>query len=304
MKLSEYISDIGRVVAYYPNLKKITGSTTATVLLCQFIYWCDKAEKNDGWVEKNAAGIEYETGLTRNEQKTAKRELQERGLLEIHRQRLRHNSRYKVNKERMNELWEAQSGKPVVEILTDDDDEVPETPPVETAGLPDEGLKFPEVTIDPGDEFAKELLRESQEKGLSTIKLPAKKGDLLDGMIAAQNSAGMEKMNGMNEIRAKIAKKLNVNPDNKKWEDFIEFAYNMQKKNNQGIDRFIDWAIENQFSAIYWTPEKMRTLWPQAFIDNKANQPREDFVAPLPPRREEEEIAPMPKELGRKRNLF
>jgi hypothetical protein len=115
MKLSDYISDIGRVVAYYPNLKKITGSTTATVLLCQFIYWSDKAEKNNGWVEKNAAQIEEETGLTRNEQRTAKRELQEKGLLEMHRQRLRHNSRYKINKEKINELWDAQNGKPAVE---------------------------------------------------------------------------------------------------------------------------------------------------------------------------------------------
>ena len=304
MKLSDYIADIGRVVAYYPNLKKITGSTTATVLLCQFIYWSDKAQKNNGWVEKNAAEIEYETGLTHNEQKTAKRDLQEKGLLEIYRQRLRHNSRYKVNQERMNELWEAQSGKPVAEILPDDEDEVPETPPAETGGLPDEALKFPETTVDPGTEFAKELLKESQEKGLTTIKTPIKKGDIIDGMVAAQNSTGIEKMNGMNEIKDKIEKKLCINPDNKRWEDFIEYAYNMQKKNNQSIDRFLVWAIDNKFDPIYWTPEKMRTLWPQAFVENKANQPREDFVAPLPSRREEKEVVPMPKEFGRKRNLF
>jgi hypothetical protein len=160
------------------------------------------------------------------------------------------------------------------------------------------------VLVDPGKEFTDELLKKAHDKGLSVAKVPSKKGDLLDGMIAAQNSAGMQKMNDMNEIRTKIAKKLNVNPDNKKWEDFIDFAYNMQKKNNQSIDKFMVWAIDNNFNPIYWTPEKMRTLWPQAFVENRANQPREDFVAPLPPRRDDEEIAPMPKEFGRKRNLY
>jgi len=304
MKLSNYIIDLGRAVAFYPGLKKIAGSTNATILLCQFLYWSDKSQKNDGWTYKTTDDINYETGLTHNEQKTAKRELQKRGLLEIQRKRLSHNSRYKVNQEKLNALWEAETGdksKPVVKVAPAE-----EVPPASSqeAGLPDEGLKFPQVAIDPGEEFAAELLKKSQEKGLTIVKTPVKKGDIIDGMVAAQNSTGIEKMNGMNEIKGKIEKKLCVNPDNKRWEDFIEYAYNMQKKNNQSIDRFLVWAIDNKFDPIYWTPEKMRTLWPQAFVENKANQPREDFVAPLPPRREEEEIAPMPKELGRKRNLF
>ena len=162
----------------------------------------------------------------------------------------------------------------------------------------------PPVTVDPGEKFAAEIRKESQEKGVSTVKKPAKQGDLLDGMIAAQNSAGMEKMNGMNAIREKIEKKLCVNPDSKQWNSFIEFAYGRQKKNGESIEKFMDWAIENNFQAVYWPPEKMRTLWPQAFVENKANLPLEDFVAPLPPRREEVEVAPMPKDIGRKRELF
>jgi hypothetical protein len=301
MKLSNHIVELGRAVAFYPGLKKITGSTTATILLCQFLYWSDKSQKNNGWTYKNYKEIEYETGLTRNEQKTAKRILAKKGLLSIQRKRLDHNSGYKVNQEVLNELWETVSGeksKPIFKVAP-----VDEIPPVPEPPVEEEN-HVPEMPVDPGEEFAKEMLKESQEKGVTTVKLPAKKGDIIDGMVAARNSAGMEKMYGMKVVRDRIEEKFCVNPDGKRWEDFIEYAYNMQKKNNQNIDRFIVWAIDNGFNPVYWTPEKMRTLWPQAFVENKANQPRADFVAPLPPRKEEKEIAPMPKELGRERKLF
>ena len=285
MKLSDYISDVGRVVAYYPNLKKITGSTTATVLLCQFIYWCGKSD--DGWTHKDYMQIEEETGLTRNEQRTAKRALAKLGLLEIERKRINHWSEYRVNKEILNKLWEEEkTGLPMPDEL------------------PDEAKESSQANVEPLDDLAEEMLGESKERGLSTIKSPAKKGDLVDAMLETQNSYGKQKMEAMTIIRDEIRKRLFVNPDNRKWEGFIEFAYNMKKKNNESISRFIDWAIENKFDPIYWPPEKMRTLWPQAFIENKANQPREDFIAPLPSRKEEEPVAPMPRDIVREHKLF
>ena len=73
MKLSQFLTDVGRPVAYHPKLKKITGSTTATILLCQFIYWRGKESNKDGWLYKDSDEIEEETGLTYNEQKTARK---------------------------------------------------------------------------------------------------------------------------------------------------------------------------------------------------------------------------------------
>ncbi len=62
MRVAEFVIDLGRTVAYYPSLKKITGSATSTILLCQLLYWTNKAK--DGWIWKTTSEIEEETGLT------------------------------------------------------------------------------------------------------------------------------------------------------------------------------------------------------------------------------------------------
>ena len=105
MKLTDFITDIGRPVAYYPGLKKITGSTTATVLLCQFIYWRGKEADKTGWLYKTSDEIEEETGLSYNEQKTARKQLVDAGLLDEHDARLDHQMKFKVNLDAINEKW-------------------------------------------------------------------------------------------------------------------------------------------------------------------------------------------------------
>ena len=109
MKLTDYIIDIGRPIAYYPNLKKITGSTTASILLCQLLYWTSRT--NDGWIWKDSFDLEEETGLTPNEQRTAKRILIEKNLVKAEYKRLDHQYRYKVNQDVLNEMWEKHGGK-------------------------------------------------------------------------------------------------------------------------------------------------------------------------------------------------
>jgi len=112
MKLTDFLSDVGRPVAYYPELRKITGSTNATILLCQFIYWRGKESDNDGWLYKTADEIEKETGLSYGEQKTARRDLISAGLLDEHYARLDHQMKFKLNLDAINEKW----GKPQTEI--------------------------------------------------------------------------------------------------------------------------------------------------------------------------------------------
>jgi hypothetical protein len=78
----------------------------------------------------------------------------------------------------------------------------------------------------------------------------------------------------------------------------------MQEKNNESIDTFIQYALREGFNPVYWTPEKMRTLWPQAFIGQGNTQEEQDaFIRPLPKIEEKEEIAPMPKDIGRQREI-
>ena len=105
MKLTDFLQDVGRPVAYFPKLKRITGSTTATILLCQFIYWRGKESDGDGWLYKTSEEIEDETGLTYNEQKTARKALVEAGLVQEHYARLDHQLRFKIDLDKINESW-------------------------------------------------------------------------------------------------------------------------------------------------------------------------------------------------------
>lgn len=105
MKLTEFLQDVGRPIAYFPKLKRLTGSTTATILLCQFIYWIGKEADKDGWLYKTSEEIEEETGLTYNEQKTARKALVEAGLLEEYYARLEHQLRFRVCLDKINEKW-------------------------------------------------------------------------------------------------------------------------------------------------------------------------------------------------------
>lgn len=70
-----------RPVAYYPKLVKVAGSVNAAIFLSQLGYWTPKASDPDGWVYKTQVEWEAETGLTRWEQETARRQLRERGIL-------------------------------------------------------------------------------------------------------------------------------------------------------------------------------------------------------------------------------
>ena len=60
MKLTDFLQDVGRPVAYYPSMRKITGSTNATILLCQLIYWCGKQRDPNGWIYKSVDEVEEE----------------------------------------------------------------------------------------------------------------------------------------------------------------------------------------------------------------------------------------------------
>jgi hypothetical protein len=105
MKLSDFLTDVGRPIAYYPGLRRITGSTTATVFVCQLLYWTGKEKDGDGWIYKVSDEIENETGLSYDEQKTAREKLLAAGLIEEKYARLEHRMYFKVNLETLNELW-------------------------------------------------------------------------------------------------------------------------------------------------------------------------------------------------------
>lgn len=104
MRLSEFIIGVGRTIAYYPNLKNVTGSTTATILLCQLIYWIDKT--NDGWIYKDSMELEEETGLSYYEQQTARKALIDLGIIEEQYKRLDHKISFRLHLDVLNDLWD------------------------------------------------------------------------------------------------------------------------------------------------------------------------------------------------------
>jgi len=110
MKLTDFLDNVGRPIAYYPSMRKLTGSTTATILLCQFIYWRGKEADQDGWLYKTSEEIETETGLSYNEQKTARRDLVEAGLLQEHYARLDHQMKFRLDINAINAKWGTLQG--------------------------------------------------------------------------------------------------------------------------------------------------------------------------------------------------
>ena len=123
MRLSDFLTGVGsQIVFYYPELRPICGSVTATLLLCRFAAWDGHQRDPDGWIEKTSDEIEQETGMSYREQVTAREHLKERGLLEEKQERLAHKMFYRINFEALDVAWDAHAGSSPI-----DDSAVPET---------------------------------------------------------------------------------------------------------------------------------------------------------------------------------
>ncbi|MGT3216511.1 hypothetical protein [Yersinia enterocolitica] len=103
MRPSDLLLDFGRPVAYYPGLVKYMGSPHAVIFFGQIFYWQDKAHSELG-VQKTQEEIQEETGLTVEQQKTARKQLVSRGILIETNKRLEHKMYYRVDCDRLNEI--------------------------------------------------------------------------------------------------------------------------------------------------------------------------------------------------------
>jgi hypothetical protein len=104
MKLQIFLEDAGRPVAYYPKLAKFLGSVNSAIFLCQFIYWKGK-EKIENEFFKTAEEIEEETGLTYEQQKTARKILKEKGYLTEELKGIPAKIHYSFNWEKISQDW-------------------------------------------------------------------------------------------------------------------------------------------------------------------------------------------------------
>ena len=106
MRLSDFLEDLGSPVAYFPALCPLLGGVQPTLLFCQLAFLKGKERSPSGEIYKTQEQITAETGLTRNEQTTARRILKSKGLLTERYARLDHRMYYTVHLDVLNALWE------------------------------------------------------------------------------------------------------------------------------------------------------------------------------------------------------
>lgn len=103
MRPSESLKIAGKPIAYYPKLAKPLGSVNASILFSHFFYWHDKTQHELG-IYRTAKEIELETGLSIQEQRTARAKLRERGILIETEKRIEHRTYYKLDLDAFDDL--------------------------------------------------------------------------------------------------------------------------------------------------------------------------------------------------------
>lgn len=111
MKLSDFLTDLGQPFPYYPQLAVIIG-VKECVLLCRIIWWTGLEKDADGWIYKTRDGIREETGMSHEEQATARKRLKEFGLLKERNDRLNHRVYYRAELTKLDELWDESARRP------------------------------------------------------------------------------------------------------------------------------------------------------------------------------------------------
>jgi hypothetical protein len=109
MKLSETLHGVGRPIAYLPGVAKFLGGVKAGLLFCQLFYWSERTES--GWFWKSQEELADETGLTIDELRAARKELTEKGVLQSHYKRIEHRLYFKIDRQRLDELWVTRNGQ-------------------------------------------------------------------------------------------------------------------------------------------------------------------------------------------------
>jgi len=82
LPISDSLKVVGKPIAYYPEIAKALGNVKSAIFVCQFLYWEGKQADKDGWIYKTQEEIYNETGLSRKEQESARKQLRELGILE------------------------------------------------------------------------------------------------------------------------------------------------------------------------------------------------------------------------------
>lgn len=111
MKLSDFLTDLGRPVAYYPELARALDDVKEAIFICQMAYWKGKEQDPDGWIYKSSEEIERETALSYKEQRNVRAGLLAKKLLREWNSRTEHKLYFKIDWDAVNALWEGHLTK-------------------------------------------------------------------------------------------------------------------------------------------------------------------------------------------------
>ena len=84
-------------IAFNKHYVFIGCGINGAVMLSQLVYWADKSKDKNGWIYKTGKEWTEETGLTRREQDTARKNLRELGFIEEHKHGVPCKVHFRVN---------------------------------------------------------------------------------------------------------------------------------------------------------------------------------------------------------------
>jgi hypothetical protein len=95
----------------------------------------------------------------------------------------------------------------------------------------------------------------------------------VNAILDMANFPGAKREIRLNAILSYIGTKLAVNSSNKKWQEFAKYVDDRQQNYGESLEKFIAWMTSQKgYDIQFWPPDKMQSLWPQAFKEEKPTE--------------------------------
>jgi hypothetical protein len=75
-------------------------------------------------------------------------------------------------------------------------------------------------------------------------------------------------------IQSLLGARLNIHAATRRWKELALFVDARQQENGQMLETFLHWLTSKRdFDLRYWSPDRMREMWPHAFPSEYAQPP-------------------------------